>query len=162
HNSNELRRGLSELFGTVAPTVHIVGSGERFPDEPALHPRSTADLEVVAWQHLGYGDSTLAFGYSSKRLHREREVTVEGEFSAMLSQSIDATRYRGRTVRLRGKVRTANHAQGRLWLRVDLGDSRGFYENMARRPVMTRNWTTAEIIGTVDSNATKIVFGEMM
>jgi hypothetical protein len=161
-DSNELRAGLNGLFASVAPTMHIVGRGEQFPEALALHPQSSVGLEAVAWQHRGYGDSTLAFGYASKRLHRDREVAVEGGPSAMVSQSIDATPYRGRAIRLRGKVRAANQGQGRLWLRVDIGDIRGFYENMARRPVMSKSWSTVEIIGTVDSNATRIAFGGIM
>jgi hypothetical protein len=75
---------------------------------------------------------------------------------------VDATAYRGARTRLRGKLRTANHATGRLWLRVDHGDSRGFFDHMARHPVVSATWAQGEIIGTVDADATKIVFGELM
>src|SRR5262249_22323921 len=62
-DARELRIVLSELFGPFAPTVHIAGRGEALPREPSLRPGSTGGLELVAWQHLGYGDSTLALGY---------------------------------------------------------------------------------------------------
>lgn len=158
-----LRRGLIELFAPIAPTMHIVGAGEELPDEPILHPRSATGLDVVSWQHKGYGDSTAAAGgYVSKRRHRGRTVAVPGTLFAALSQSVDAGPYRGARVRLRGKLRTANRAQGRLWLRVDRGDAQGFFDNMARHPVVSETWANAEIIGTIDADATKIVFGELM
>ncbi|HEU4730131.1 MAG TPA: SMI1/KNR4 family protein [Kofleriaceae bacterium] len=50
-----LRARLTELFAPTAPTVHIVGPGEPFPDEPSLQPGSTDGLDVIAWQHRGYG-----------------------------------------------------------------------------------------------------------
>jgi hypothetical protein len=158
-----LRATLTEIFAPVAPTLHIVGVNEEFPTEPALHPTSTTGLDVVTWQHRGYGDSTIpAGGYASKRRHRAATVAVPGALLAALSQSIDATPYRGARVRLRGKLRTADHAQGRLWLRVDRGDATGFFDNMAGHPVLSRTWADAEILGTVDADATAIVFGEVM
>jgi hypothetical protein len=161
-DARALRAGLTELFAPIAPTVHVAVAGDDFPSEPALHPGSRAGLDVIAWQHEGYGDSIIAAGYMSKRRHRDREIAVEGALSAMLHQSVDATQYRGATIRLRGKLRTAHQAQGRLWLRVDRGETRVFFENMVRRPVMTKTWTAAEITATVDVEATRIAFGQVM
>src|SRR5437868_8408400 len=118
-DARALRAGLTELFAPIAPTMHIVGTGKEFPNEPALHPGSITGLDVIAWQHKGYDASTFATGYVSKRRHRERTVAVPGELFAAPSQLIDATPYRGARIRLRGKLRTANHAQARLWLHVD-------------------------------------------
>ena len=161
-DARALRQELTALFAPIAPTMHIIGPGEEFPDEPALHPSSSIGLDLVAWQHAGYGDSTIASGYASKRRHRSRTVAVPGVVFASLSQSIGATPYRDTRVRLRGKIRTANHGQGRLWLRVDRGDASGFSNNMARHPVVSETWADAEIIGTVDADATAIVFGQWM
>jgi len=158
-----LRATLTDLIAPIAPTVHIVATGERFPDEPALYPGSAGGLDVVAWEHKGYGDSTLAAGgYASKRRHRERIVAVPGVLFASLWQAVDATPFRGSRLRLRGKLRTANHAFGQLWLRVEHGDATGFLDNMDERPVVSTTWETAEIIGTVDADATRIVFGTLM
>lgn len=41
-------------------------------------------------------------------------------------------------------------------------DARGFFNNMERRPVVIETWAPAEIIGTVDGDATTIVFGTLM
>ena len=162
-DARALHAGLSELFAPIAPTVHIIGAGEEFPIDPALHPRLVTGLDVVSWQHKGYGDSTVAAGeYVSKRRHRDRTVAVPGTLFAALSQSVDAVPYRGTRVRLRGKLRTAHHAQGRLWLRIDRGDATGFFDNMVRHPVVSQTWTNAEITGMVDADATRLVFGEVM
>jgi hypothetical protein len=156
-----LRVGLTEVFAPIAPTVHLAGPGEEFPDEPALHPKSVAGLDLIAWQHRGYGDSTVATGYASKRRHRGRTVALPSASFAALSQSVDAVPLRGSRVRLRGQLRTANHAQGQLWLRVDRGSALGFFDNMTRHPVISPNWVQAEIIGAIDADATRIVFGEV-
>ncbi len=72
-----LRATLTELFAQVAPTMTIAGPGEALTDDPALHPASTAGLDVVAWEHYGYGDSTIVSVYRSKRRHRTTEPTKE-------------------------------------------------------------------------------------
>ena len=104
----DLRVALAELFAPIAPTVHLATAGEPFPDEPALHPATAAGLEVVSWEHLGYGDSAVTTVYASKRRHRERAVALEGALYGALWQAVDATPYRGAHLRLRGKVRTVS------------------------------------------------------
>jgi hypothetical protein len=155
----ELRARLAELFVPIAPTVHIALAGEVFPDQPTLHPASSEGLDMIAWQHKGYGDSTIATGYASKRLHRDRTVARPGALFASLFQELDATAFRGALVRLRGKLRVGSHARGQLWLRVDRGDVSAFFDNLSQRPVTSNTWTTAEIIGDVATDATRIVFG---
>ena len=154
-----LRSRLVELFRPVAPTMSIAGIGESFTDVRALRPVSTAGLDVVAWQHKGYGDSAIATGYASKRLHRDRTIAQPGALFASVSQALDATPFRGMRVRLRGKLRTGPRARGQLWLRVDRGQLSVFFDNMAQHPVASDTWTTAEIIGSVASDATEIVLG---
>ena len=150
-----LRVRLAKLFEPVAPTMHIASVGEAFPDEPALHPASTSGLDVVFWQHAGYGDSTLpGEGYASKRRTRPRSVGVSGIPFFSLSQSVDATAYRGMPIRLRGKLRAANHGKAQIWLRVDRGDTTMFFDNMNDRQVTSTTWTEVEVGGTVGADAT--------
>jgi Peptidase family S41 len=156
-----LRTRLMELFGPVAPTMQIVSDGGMFLNVPALHPTSTTGLDVIAWQHKGYGDSTIATGYASKRLHRDRVTAQPGALFASLSQSLDATPFRGSRVRLRGKLRTGAHARGQLWLRIDRGELSGFFDNMGEHPLVSETWSSGEIIGTVASDATQIIFGAL-
>ena len=42
---------------------------------------------------------------------------------------------------------------------MERGDATAFLDNMDDRPVVSPTWETVEIIGTVDPNATRIVFG---
>lgn len=156
------RASLMELFQPIAPTVHIVGVTESFPDEPALHPSSAVNLDLVSWEHKGYGDTAVTSVYSSKRRHRARTIPVAGFPYGALWQELDATPYRGARVRLRGKLRTASPGRGQLWMRVDRGDATAFTDNMSDRPVVSRTWESAEIIATVDPDATRIVFGTVM
>lgn len=156
------RSRLIELFAPIAPTVHIAAAGEAFPDEPALRHATEAGLDLVAWEHKGYGDSTVTDVYASKRRHRDRIVPVEGFPYGALWQAVDATPYRGAQVRLRGKLRTATPARGQLWIRVDRPGSVGFFDNMNDRPVASRSWEAVELTGAVDTDATRIVFGMAM
>ena len=157
-----LEVALAELFAPIAPTVHLARGGAAFPDEPALHPPDAAQLDVVAWQHKGFGDSAVTSIYASKRSHRERTVPVVGYPYGALWQAIDPAPYRGARVRLRGKIRTANAGRGQLWLRIDRGDSTGFFDDMRDRPVASPTWATAEVSGVVDRRATRIVVGTQM
>ena len=90
-----LRAALNELFAPIAPTVHLAAAGESFPEEPALRPPTGANLDVVAWEHMGYGDSAVTSVYASKRRHRERTIPVVGFPYGALWQAVDATPYRG-------------------------------------------------------------------
>lgn len=144
-DARALEARLTALLAPLAPTAQIIGPGEAFADPPALHPAATADLDVVAWQHKGFGDSGIATGYVSKRRHRDVTVTQHGVLFAALFQSIDATALRGARVRLRGNLRTAHRGRGQLWLRVDHGAVSGFFDNMTGRPVLGDTWTPAEI-----------------
>lgn len=157
-----LRAVLGDLFAPFAPTVHFAGSGEQLPLEPALQPASSSALELVSWQHKGFGDSTLISVYASKRRHRVREVPMEGALFASLSQTLDAAPFRGARIRLRGKLRVANRGRGQLWLRVDRTAGRGFFDNMQGHPVVSTSWDSAEIIGDVTADATRIAFGVLM
>jgi len=157
-----LRAALADLIAPIAPTVHITAAGEQFPNEPALHPEPTEGLDVVAWEHKGFGDTTFTTVYASKRRHRERTTPVRGAPLATLWQAVDAVPFRGARLRLRGKLRTARGARGQLWVRVERGDATGFFDNMDTHPVLGTTWEPGEIIGTVDADATRIVFGTFM
>jgi len=153
-----LRVALAALFAPIAPTVHLAAAGEPFPDELALRPAAASSLEVVSWEHLGYGDSAVTSVYASKRRHRERVVAAEGEPYGALWQAVDATPYRGAQLRLRGKIQTVS-TLGRLWVRIERKDATGFSDNMNDRPVVSRTWTSVQIDGVVALDATRIVFG---
>jgi hypothetical protein len=82
-----------------------------------------------------------------------------------LMQNFSAAAYRGKTVRLRAKLKldavdATDKAQ--MWLRVDRPDRHmGFFDNMNDRPVQTSTWTDVEIVGKIDPDANEIYFGVM-
>jgi hypothetical protein len=156
----QLSGRLRDVFASVAPSVQIAGDGDGLAAGPV--EARVEGLDVVAWQHRGYGDSTVSAGYASKRLHRDLVQVVPGAFYVALSRSVDAAPLRGAEVRLRGKLRAARHGHARIWMREDRGDTRGFFDNMQSRPVISDAWTEGEVGGTVSPEATRIVFGVLM
>ncbi len=156
------RAVLAEIWHPVAPAVEITSAADPPRVAPSAPLAAGDQPELVAWQHRGFGDSTLATVYASKRLHRERVVPAPGVPFAALWQAVDATPFRGRRVRWTGKLRTSGGALGQLWLRVERGDSTGFFDNMDERPVVSQAWERAEVVGTVDPGSTRIVFGSLM
>ena len=83
-----------------------------------------------------------------------------------IMQTVDATPYRGRRVRLRAAVRVAIAGfedQAQLWLRVDrAGGQMGFFDNMGDRPIRVPGWKYYQIIGDVANDAETVNFGLML
>jgi erythromycin esterase len=89
-----------------------------------------------------------------------------GEMYGSLSQQIDATPYRGKTIRLNAAIRTdvsETGSQAYLWLRVtkmSFGPSALlFYDNMGDRPITDNKWKKYSIVGKVSAEAEVIGFG---
>lgn len=116
----QLRDALLRLFGPVAPTLDVYGKGQSPREASALFPAETEGLEVVAWQHRGYGLGDMTSAYASARTHRSREVPVGRQRAVGVLQEVPAEAVRGKTLRLRGWAQTdaqAPHAQVRLHAR---------------------------------------------
>ncbi len=79
-------------------------------------------------------------------------------------QAVDATPYRGKTIRFSAEARSVGQdGRAQLWLRVDrLGGRLGFFENMADRPITDPQWKRYVIVGKVHDDATSITFGLML
>ncbi len=105
------------------------------------------------------------------------EVVHQGRFSARLrakvaaprafgtmSQSFDATLYRGSRVRLRGWLKAEGVANWcGLWLRVDHGGETAAIDNMQDRPVVgDQTWKQLSLVLDVPTLADKIAFGVML
>jgi len=107
-------------------------------------------------------DSTLP----GKRCALLRRESPSARGVGNLMQSVDATPYRGKRIRLNGQLRleskeTTGAAQ--MWLRVDrAGKKMGFFDNMQERPVRTATWTPVEIIGDVAPDAERLALGTML
>ena len=80
-----------------------------------------------------------------------------------LMQTLDATGYRNKRVRLTAALRADVPEEGgqvQMWLRIDDEDMGiGFFDNMEDRPVRTNDWQNVEIDARVPSNAQFINFG---
>ncbi|MEC7724595.1 MAG: hypothetical protein VYD05_03695, partial [Planctomycetota bacterium] len=103
----------------------------------------------------------------------ERAALVDGTKSirrglSKLMQSVDATRLRGKKVRFRASVRTAELSAGdrvQLFCRVDRprdenGKTQlGAFDDMQDRPIRVSEWQRFEIVLDVASDATEVVLG---
>ncbi|MBG7613754.1 hypothetical protein IWC96_00480 [Brevundimonas sp. BAL450] len=116
-----------------------------------------ADLEVRADPHEPYA------GQASFRITRDR--SPPGSFVA-LAQALDATPFRGYTVRFRAAVRAnvlPGGAGAGLWLRVDRpGGATGFFDNMSDRAIRSADWAVYEIVGPVAEDATRLTVGLLL
>jgi hypothetical protein len=85
------------------------------------------------------------------------------ETLGILTQTINAAPYRGKTIRLRAWLRldaSAATDKARMWVRVELSNGKaGAYDNMDDRPVQSAEWTQAEIVARVAADAETINFG---
>lgn len=118
---------------------------------------------LVAWQHSGPGIHNFAGSdtYVSQRTNRPLQKTVVTGPAALV-QSIDATPYRGKKVRLaafaRGEV-SSDQAGAALVLRIDLPNGFGFFDNMEGHLIRNPQWQEYSIEGPVDGNAVSIFIG---
>jgi len=164
-SQEELKSTLEKLFLPVAPTVQIFKTGGEPKESTLIKPEDTSQLKIVAWQHLGVNFGRGNSPYISSRLNRE-SVLWMGMGSGVLTQGLDARKFRGKEIRLKAKVRTNMHGSGnqaQLWLRVDReGNTIGFFDNMDTRPIRSEEWREYEITGKVDGDAVMIFFGAIL
>lgn len=86
---------------------------------------------------------------------------------AVVVQMIDATRYRGARIRLRGQIRSAGVGSAGLWMRVD-GILDGKSAQIAvdntedRRLTGSSEWTMQEIVLDVPPEGVTILYGAMI
>ena len=169
------------FFVENSTASHLNESGQR-PPAPILITPANLDFEngvqgeppaewLVPRQSAIFGFYVTTSGsnpYAGKKCavinrHDERHY---GEMYGSLSQHIDATPYRGKTIKLSAAIRTDVSGPGNqsyLWLRITkkfFGPSALlFYDNMADRPIMNNNWHSYEIVGKVAPDAEVIGFG---
>lgn len=88
-----------------------------------------------------------------------------GETFGSLKQLIDAGSYRGKKMRLRAAARTeanGSSTQAYIWLRILKNGEllkATFYDNMADRPITSKDWSIYEIAGEVPMGAETIDYG---
>ncbi|MDG2538516.1 hypothetical protein P5Y53_12655 [Dyella jiangningensis] len=83
---------------------------------------------------------------------------------ATLMQTIDASAYRGKRVRLSGNLRTKDAGKGQLWLRIDGSDRKPLgFDNMEQRAVKGDSaWQNFAIVLDVPAEARDIAFGFLL
>ena len=153
----ELRNTLLRLFSPLGPGFEVAS---RLPS-PAT---ASAGDPTVAWRYFGPGRDSAGTGgpYLAKRTARYVPA-IDGFVTVM--QNVSAEPLRGKSIRLRGRVRAeVGDATGgaALWLRVDRpGNEPGFFDNMQDRPVRGSAWRECVIEGTVAPDAVNVAFGAM-
>ena len=154
----ELERTLEELFTPLGPGIEI---GTTLPPKPGLGRR---DPSLVAWHYRGVGISEGMRGpYSMKRVNRPMAADNPRGTAGVMSQFVEADKLRGRTIRMRARMRVVDpeaSGGGGIWLRVDRPNRVvGFFDNMQDRPVRDTAWREYIIEGPVADDATQIWFG---
>lgn len=78
------------------------------------------------------------------------------------ARAFDTKGYEGKRFKLEADVKAEvadDSASARLWARVDKTQGTGFFNNMWKSPVRSREWKTYSIEGKIDPDATRLYFG---
>jgi hypothetical protein len=96
-----------------------------------------------------------------ERLVRDGAVVLSGPGpGGALTQTFDATPWRGQTVRLRASIRVQGAGAAQLILRVDRpAGELGFFDNMGDRPIHAGEWATYTVEGEVAPDAVSVETG---
>ncbi|MET0214615.1 MAG: AraC family transcriptional regulator, partial [Vicinamibacterales bacterium] len=107
-------------------------------------------------------DQTTAFTGSSSGYIKSNKPAPQGFGTYM--QTVDATEYRGKRLRLSAYVRSENVENwAGVWMRVDRDKKPVAFDNMYPRAIRdTQGWTKHAIVLDVDSKATVIAFGILL
>lgn len=157
---DELVQTLEALFLPVAPTLDVHLEGEAPRDLAALLPADATGLDVVAWQHLGYGFGDMVTAYASSRTHRRRQVAEGFETSSAITQELDAEPLRGKRIRLRGYARVdpaGPTTTVRPSIRIEV--PAGVPVRRVGSLFMETQWTALEVEVDVPADAKEITVG---
>ena len=137
-------RDAGEWLDPLPPAWHLTGNHAR-------------DYE------LGLLPGVVQDGHRVARLRLRGDVSQPSGFGALM-QSIAATRYRRRRVRLSALLRTHEvTGWAGLWLRVDGPREPLLIDNMHDRPVRhTTDWAEASIVLDVADDAESLHFGMLL
>ncbi|MFK7738800.1 MAG: hypothetical protein AB8H80_00650 [Planctomycetota bacterium] len=97
-----------------------------------------------------------------------RDPVGDAQRFTNLMHGVDAEPWRGKRVRYRAAVHTADlgdDSRVQLWMRVDRPDDAngnrqiGAFDNMGDRPIQSVEWQTFDVVLDVAADASRIVFG---
>jgi hypothetical protein len=131
---------------------------------------SQTDHAPSGWFLAGNKPANYRTGVDQQMLYEARPsaylvstVQDTGGFGTLM-QSITATQYAGKRVRLRAWVQSKDVADwAGLWMRVDKGQAAVGFDNMQQRAIRgTSSWTTCDVVLDVPADATGISFGTLL
>lgn len=152
-------------------------AGQNPPANPVKNPsleESRDGQKPDGWNFIGKGGGALTLDEtnpSEGKLSAKLDATVapeDEELFTNLMQIVDAAPYRGKKLRYRASVRTADLAEGakvQLWFRVDRkpgagGEMQmGAFDNMQDRPIDSATWKEFDIVLPIAEDAEKVVVG---
>ena len=119
------------------------------------------------WAIAGDAPNDYEFGVANGDAHEgARSAYIKAKLSnssgfGTLMQTISATKYLGKRVRLSAFLRTDNAGSGQMWMRIDgSGNAQLGFDNMGSRPITgTTSWKGYEIVLDVPRESVDIAFG---
>lgn len=177
-----LRKALAErhLEITHSDSLELVARQFGFANYNMLSARIAADGKAPplpeGWTVTGAGrpnlyrvglDPSLPGAVKIETL--DKSASVDADAFSSLMQSIAATAYRGRTIRIRAELRSRGAERGVLWMRVDPRDGNRYlrFDNMHNRrsngPIRGDvDWTERSVVLDVPEDAASIHYGIML
>lgn len=160
----ELLKTLRTIFEPIAPSIKFsLEEDNANYDLQTITPKDSTNYELTYWQHKGVslGMTNNGKPYYSTRINRNFEIDYSSAFGN-ITGSLEASIYSGKQFKYSGwvKLEKSSEGTGNLWFRVNKSDGTvGFFQNMANSPIVENEWRQYEITGTIDSLASKLVFG---
>ena len=148
---------LQKLFEPIVVDLEFYRGDEKA--RPAT--RKVSEDEILVWQHSGVemGRSGI---YRSARTNRSTEKPTQASPFGNVMQSFSAKDMRGKEIRFRFHAKIIEgEARIQGWLRADLTEGMGLFDNMGDRPIRSDEWQEYEITGTMDDDAERVTFGFM-
>ncbi len=165
---------LALLLLVLTPSAHAQGGGKSQLENPKLEDGQPGGA-VEGWFFHGRTGATAVLdaenAFEGEQCAFIDAANASGDGFCNLSQGLDATPWRGKRLRFRAAVKTAeltSEGRAQLWMRVDLtkdeqGRPRtGSFDNMGDRPIRSWDWKHYEIVLDVADDAERIILGALV
>jgi hypothetical protein len=164
-NQRRLFRFASVFLGAAL----LVGSGAPVARRVFAQAVQT-DRAPAGWFLTGSKPGSYRTGVDPQMVREARpsaylaSKTADSDGFGTLMQSIGASEYAGKRVRLRAWVRSKDVADwAGVWMRVDKGEKAVGFDNMEQRAIRgTQPWMAYDVVLDVPADATGISFGTLL